>query len=425
MQKRRIVFVFVLLIAALATTTVSAYEPPENSAAERFKQIRAEKGFDAALAELKAMAAAPEGTWFIDERELRYAAMEMQWEENFAGCIEMMEYLTGVFPDSPVMWYVLGDAYLIEANGDNARRCLNMAREIAPDFPEPKNMLDKLDKYLAVAEVQVAARGKWAPGKNTGLKGAFMGFETPGETPEVFAPGVVSSSSNEFSICFAPDGKEIYFSKSGIGIMRCHETDEGWTAPELVRFFDQPQANDEPHLYPDGRYILFNSRPSIFDERVIYRAAREGDGWGIPEKLFPGMYASATRDGVIFCTVTTERSDYGAIGRYEPLGDEYGEYEVVGGGVNSKKPDAHPFIAPDESFIIFDSARVEDYKIYICFRDEEGNWGEAFSLNERLNIPYACGQATMSPDLKYLFFCEHADIWWVDAGAAIRELRSK
>jgi len=411
------------LLVALLPVSSSAYTPPENSAAMRFKELRTEAGFEAALAELKQMADAPEGTWFLDERELRYAASELQWEGKFTEGIEMLEYLTGLYPESPVLWFVLGDAYIVEADRISAERRLLKALEIAPDFPNPRELLDNMDQFIAIAETQLAWRGRFQPGEATGVTGAYFGDTLPGETPEVFAEGIISSSANEFSLTFHPKGNEIYVSRSGVGVLISKLTGDGWTEPELVQFFEKPRFNDEPHLSPDGKSIFFNSRESIFEGREVFRAERIGEGWAEPVKLFEGMYATSTLDGALFCTVTTGRPDYGVIGRYSPAGDGYSEPVIVDGGVNSEKLDAHPWVAPDESFVIFDSDRDGKLKMYVCFNVENSSWGEARELNERLDIPYMCGQASMSPDMKYLFFCRHGDIWWVDAEQALSELK--
>ena len=44
------------------------------------------------------------------------------------------------------------------------------------------------------------------------LKGPYLGQRPPGMTPEVFAPGIVSSTEFvEFKGSFSPDGNEYYF----------------------------------------------------------------------------------------------------------------------------------------------------------------------------------------------------------------------
>ena len=47
------------------------------------------------------------------------------------------------------------------------------------------------------------------------LTGHYLGQEPPGRTPEIFAPGIVSSESIEFKIAFSPDGKYLFYSSNG------------------------------------------------------------------------------------------------------------------------------------------------------------------------------------------------------------------
>jgi Tol biopolymer transport system component len=80
---------------------------------------------------------------------------------------------------------------------------------------------------------------------------------------------------------------------------------------------------------------------------------------------------------------------------------------------------AHPCIALDGSYIIFD-ADSGSY-LYISFKDAEGNWSEPIDLTEH-GLDRKAGGAYISPDGKYLFFALNKDIWWVDI-KVIEDLR--
>jgi hypothetical protein len=80
---------------------------------------------------------------------------------------------------------------------------------------------------------------------------------------------------------------------------------------------------------------------------------------------------------------------------------------------------AHPCIAKDGSYIIFDVA--SGAYMYVSFKKPDGSWGEGIDLTAHGFDPKA-GGATLSPDGKYLFFCLNGDIWWVDA-RVIEKLR--
>ena len=43
------------------------------------------------------------------------------------------------------------------------------------------------------------------------LSGPYLGQKPPGDTPELFAPGIISTAMYTRDITIMPDGKEIYF----------------------------------------------------------------------------------------------------------------------------------------------------------------------------------------------------------------------
>lgn len=92
------------------------------------------------------------------------------------------------------------------------------------------------------------------------------------------------------------------------------------------------------------------------------------------------------------------------------LSREYQEPEYLMRG-------AHPFIAPDESYLIFDAQAEGRGKsqLFICFKDLSGNWTEAIKFDKKINATFTENIANVSPDGKYLFFHRNNDIYWVDA----------
>ena len=96
---------------------------------------------------------------------------------------------------------------------------------------------------------------------------------------------------------------------------------------------------------------------------------------------------------------------------------------------------SHPFIAPDESYIIWDSERDEGFgngDIYISFKTQDGSWGKAINMGDKVNTSAWDAAASVTPDGKYLFFNRmtgsedsgNVDIFWVDA-QIIEDLRPK
>lgn len=82
----------------------------------------------------------------------------------------------------------------------------------------------------------------------------------------------------------------------------------------------------------------------------------------------------------------------------------------------------HPCIALDGSYIIFDT-EAESSKMFVSFKDQNGNWRKAIDLTKHGFEPDMRG-AYISPDGKYLFFSYKGDIWWVDI-KIIEQLKTK
>jgi len=263
------------------------------------------------------------------------------------------------------------------------------------------------------------------------LKGPYFGQKPPGMTPQIFAPGIISSSdAMEYGIAFTPDGKEFYFNRNGVGVMVCTWGDAGWTAPAKAPFLKKYKGG-AVHIMYDGKRLLMNRYPDAHDLKEgetggIWALQKTEAGWENPEFLIAeGMRATSTLNGIIYTTDTSnfrkEGKDQGIIAKYIYSDSGYQRAADPDGGVNTKNSEAHPFIAPDESYIIFDSTRPEGKgkgDLYICFRDEKGHWSQAIN-SELLNTGNSDWCATVSPDGKFLFFTRNGtgngDIYWVDA----------
>jgi len=65
---------------------------------------------------------------------------------------------------------------------------------------------------LLIGLMLVAAFGLNAQEKEfPRLSGPYLGQKPPGMTPELFAPGIISTNMNAAKIAISPDGKEIFF----------------------------------------------------------------------------------------------------------------------------------------------------------------------------------------------------------------------
>ena len=98
--------------------------------------------------------------------------------------------------------------------------------------------------------------------------------------------------------------------------------------------------------------------------------------------------------------------------------------QKMGSEVNAGEWTAHPFIAPDESYLIWDSERKGGFggtDLYIRYRQKDGSWGPAINMGDKVNSDKQEFYASVTPDGKYILFNRgmddkgNIDIYWVDA----------
>jgi hypothetical protein len=86
---------------------------------------------------------------------------------------------------------------------------------------------------------------------------------------------------------------------------------------------------------------------------------------------------------------------------------------------------AHPFIAVDESYMIFDrrpSTPGNPADLFISYRGSDDTWTEAVGFGEEINTLAMETNAFVTLDGEYLFITRGFDIFWVKADC-IEEIR--
>lgn len=265
------------------------------------------------------------------------------------------------------------------------------------------------------------------------LEGPYLGQKPPGLIPESFAPGIVSTEDWQFSGVFTPDLKEFYF------IREVGEVEENKKMEFVViknrnnRWHESvisPRVG-QPFIAPDGKVMHLGRR---------YMEHTEAGGWseiknlGAPFKDIPIMRLTASSKG----TYVFDDAEEGVLSYSRLIDGKREEPKQFGKEINTGRSNAHPFIAPDESFILWDGRRDSGYgkaDIYISFRQQDDSWSEAINLGDKVNTDASEAGAYVTPDGKYLFFnrnmgytnsvkYEDVDIFWVDA-QFIETLRPK
>lgn len=243
----------------------------------------------------------------------------------------------------------------------------------------------------------------------------YLGQTPPFDSAIAFAPGLVTTSGWEYGGVFTPDMKEFYFLRDADSITEFvvfKFQDSIWNEEVISKRVGQP------YISPDGQTMHLGRR---FKQRTV-------DGWSevkLLEAPFDSlliMRLTASDNGTYFFDEFKE--DLTGDLRYSRIVD--GQHEtpqLLPPNINNGRS-FHPFIAPDESYLIFDSTRPGGYgdsDIYISLKQDDGSWGDPINLGPEVNTPAWEAAATVTPDGKYLFFnrnvgpenYENVDIFWI------------
>jgi hypothetical protein len=202
------------------------------------------------------------------------------------------------------------------------------------------------------------------------LKGPYLGQKPPGLLPEVFAPGIVSTTElNERDVSFSSDGKEFYFTqwpRDGNWNVMCMRQENGqWTVPHSASFSGNYHEAEAFFTPDEGQIFFISNRPKKGngnpEKWEIWFVKREGKDWGNPQILGSpfegGFYTTFTKDWVMYYTAgNAENADLYLSKYYD---GKFGKPERLGNSVNTEKNEYNSFIAPDESFLIFPGMPIE------------------------------------------------------------------
>jgi len=232
----------------------------------------------------------------------------------------------------------------------------------------------------------------------------YFGLKPPGIIAEPFAPGI----GWELGEMHDKDLEEFYFTPSV----------EVPLSPLVVSFRMENRVWKKYTFYATGGDTLY-----MRDKYI----ERTDSGWseiknlGAPFDSIPIMRLTASSQGTLVFDEFTR--DGNGVLRYSRLvNGKREEPKPFGKEINTGKWTAHPFIAPDESYIIWDSENDGGYgdsDMYISFKQSDGTWGPAINFGDKINTDGEDGGGYVTPDGKYLSYCPRCvppyDRMWVDA----------
>lgn len=268
-----------------------------------------------------------------------------------------------------------------------------------------------------------------APADIPELKGPYLGQKPPGRSPEVFAPGVVSHGFHEHGLTISPAGDEMFYATSSsdhayYAIVRVVSERGLWADPEIAPF-SGAFTDMGPRFSPDGRKLFFCSNrpsPGAAGEKGDYDlwvVERDGGAWSEPMPLGPPVntdkneaFPSIAADGALYYQAWGESGGESDIYCSRYVDGAYQRPGKVGSGISTEGYEGGPFVAPDESYLLFQAVRPDsshgNTNIYVSFRLEDGTWGPPRNLGDEVNASGYPISPMVSPDGKYLFFATNA-----------------
>jgi Tol biopolymer transport system component len=245
----------------------------------------------------------------------------------------------------------------------------------------------------------------------------------PLREPAIFEPGTISTGDHETHPAFTPDGKTLFFLKNSPTfsfwtIVVSHFRNGQWSTPEVTPFSGQYRDAD-PFVTRDGSKLYFISdRPAAgktTSDLDIYVVERTNSGWGEPRNLGEPVnsvgnewYPTVAADGTLyFGSDRPGGKGLTDLYRCKLVNGKYQSAENLGEAINTEVNEFEPFIALDQSYLIFMSGGRKDglggFDLYLSF-NQEGTWTKPMNLGDKINSPANEYSPGISPDGKYFFW---------------------
>jgi hypothetical protein len=265
-------------------------------------------------------------------------------------------------------------------------------------------------------------------------RNAYLGQALPGDTPKIFAPGLLAGKG-EFSAnrtAISADGKEIYYctnktwaNDNDLRVKYFKYDGKKWIGPIILNKYLEAAA-----LSPDNKTLYFTSDDTA---NVVFRSTRTKTGWGPTTRYLERNYVmydfmpSNSGTKYVASNGTWHQMRFSVM----PASDADTTVKDLGTPLNSPGFNGDFFIAPDESYIIISTKETKHYEceLYISFRKKNKTWTNPQSLGPLINdgTAHRYGQY-VSPDGRYLFYTrgespKDCAIYWVRFDRLLKQLK--
>ncbi len=220
------------------------------------------------------------------------------------------------------------------------------------------------------------------------LKERYMGQKLPGTSPKPFASGTVSTEKYlESGFAFSPDMTEICFTRKG----------GKYKKPTFIVMQYKNHKWSEKFIAP--------SDVATYKKRFIPTVAEMRKHAVFKDLPITG-FTKSSKGTYYFYHIDFEKNGEGYMSYSRLINGSYETPIKMSKAINTGKYIAHPFIAPDESYLIWDAEMEGENTpdIYISYRQKDGSWGKGIRLGKQINTSRYEQYGKVTPDGKYFYF---------------------
>lgn len=256
------------------------------------------------------------------------------------------------------------------------------------------------------------------------------------DQPTLFDPGNITDlKSNNWGICFTPDGNTAYFTKRDATsqlkrIYESSKTEKGWSVPKIASF--STDEDESPFINSQGTKMFFASYRPLPDggtsqkyDNNIWYMDKTPQGWSEPKPMPGGINKSmkegnrwpanyegnpvTDKEGNLYFWSKSSQSNASNL-YFAPLKPDgtFGNPVELIAPSNHQYFDSAPVFSPDGNILFFSSDNRPEglggSDIYYS-KKVNGVWTNPKNLAPQLiNSYYDDSCAGFSPDGKYFFF---------------------